>query len=491
MLLFFVFIILVNSFSGADTSFGATRDVNELYSIILIFYSVVFVAFSKNGFHNGGSFFSMADVNLMFTSPVKSSSVLAFGLFQQLGKALTLGLFILYQTSLVCDTYSVEYSALVYILIGYSVVLLLSQMVAVIIYSFTSHNEKRKRIVKGIYVFVISAFAVLLLIKAANGGEISLVSLGKALRDKMFLLFPVSGVVSLFCEGAIAKESVKLVSGLTFSILSVVVLYLVIRFANTDYYEDVLKSAEISFSSITSRKEGKAQENAPMNVKVGKTGIGKGFGANVIAYKHKIENRRSKVLFLNMTSYVFIGLSTVYCFVLKDFPVGIFALNVYMMTISVGMSRFSKEFSFPYIYLIPESSFKKLLYMLKGEIPGMVIESICCFIPVHFILKQSVLLTFAMVLARVVFGFMFISVNLVLQRFFGSSDKKLFVGIVYLSLIALFSLPGIVVFFIFNMMLPFNNEIGYVLMSVINGVIALIAVYCSRNVLEYSEMNQR
>ncbi|MGN1214496.1 MAG: putative ABC exporter domain-containing protein, partial [Bacteroidaceae bacterium] len=73
---------------------------------------------------------------------------------------------------------------------------------------------------------------------------------------------------------------------------------------NADYYEDVLKATEVSFSAITARKEGKVAENAPRKVKVGKIGLPGGEGASAIAAKHKIENRRSRVFLLDMTSVI-------------------------------------------------------------------------------------------------------------------------------------------------------------------------------------------
>ncbi len=476
-------------FSSKTAYEGVYRDINELYSIVLFFYSVVFIMFSKNGFHSGASVFSMADVNLVFTSPVKSSTVLSFGLFQQLGKSVTLGFFILYQSTLVCSTYGTSFISLVYILLGYALTVLLSQMTAMLIYSFTCSNEKKKRAIKGVYYFVIAFFAGLLLYLTKSRGEISLVSLGETLRERVFLLFPVSGVTSLFCEGAISQSAGKALAGLVLTALLICLFYAAVSLMNTDYYEDVLKATEISFSAITSRKEGKAQENAPMNVKVGKTGFSRGFGASAISEKHKIENRRSKVFALNITSIVFVLMSAVYCFIFSDSPVGIFALNVYMLTITVGTSRWAKEFSYPYAYLIPEKPYKKLLNLLKCEIPNITLESILCFLPVHFILRQGIALTVSMILARISFGFLFIAVNMVLQRIFGSADKQFLVGFAYFALIMLFSLPGVTSGVFLGMLLPFNTHFAYFAVAMINSLVSMITLYCTRNVLIYSEIN--
>ncbi len=493
LLLIAVFVALMCfTIFSAEMSQGSTyRNIEELYSIILLYFAGIFIMFSKNGFHSGASVFSMADVNLLFSSPIKSKLILTYGLFQQLSKAITLGFFILYQSALIRSTYDVGFSALIFILIGYALTVLLSQMTAMLIYSFTCSDEKKKRVVKGGYYSVIGAFFALLMFMTYKKGDFSLVSFGETLREKVFLFFPVSGVTSLFCEGAISGDAIKILIGLGLIALSIGLFYVLISFINADYYEDVLKATEVSFSAITARKEGKAHEATPTNVKVGKTGLKKGFGASAIAEKHKTENRRSRVFLVNITSLVFICLSAVYSFIMKDMPVIVFCLNVYMLTVSVGTGRWAREFSYPYIYLIPESSFKKLIYLLKGDIPNLAIESVLCFIPAHFILRQSVFVTVGMIIARISFAFLFIGVNMVLQRFFGSTDKKIFIGFVYFFLIMLFSLPAILVGAFLGGVLFFDSAIVYLVITVVNIAISAITLFLTRNVLSYSEINSK
>lgn len=487
----FVALMLFTVFSAKTSHSTAYRSIEELYSIVLIYFSGIFIMFSKNGFHSGASLFSMADVNLLFLSPIKSRTILTYGLFQGLGKAITLGFFILYQSSLIRGTYGVGFSALVFILIGYALTVLLSQMTAMIIYSFTCSDENKKRIVKGVYYFVIGGFFVLLVLLTYKKGNLSLVSFGETLRKKIFLFFPVGGVTSLFCEGMISGSTVKILTGLGLVAALIGLFYVLISLINHDYYEDVLKATEVSFSAITARKEGKAHEATPTNVKVGKTGLSKGFGASAISEKHKTENRRSRVFLVNITSLVFIALSTVYSFIMKDMPIVVFCLNVYMLTISVGTGRWAREFSYPYIYLIPESSFKKLFYLLKGDIPNLVAESILCFIPVHFILHQSIFITIGMIAARISFAFLFIGVNMILQRFFGSTDKKIFIGLAYFFLIILFSLPAILVGVFLWGILFFDSAIVYFVVAVVNTVVSAITLFLTRNVLSYSEINSK
>lgn len=486
-LIILILLMVVSTFSGSHSyvdynSLHSFRDVNELYAIVLTLYSVVFVLISKNGFYNGASMFSMADVNMIFTSPLKQNTVLSFGLFQQLGRSLLIGYFILFQYSLVNETYGLGFSAIIYILIGYGITIFLSQMTAMLIYSFTSSDEKRCTNVKIVYYLLIGAFIVYALALAWRNGGINIENLVYSTRSIIARLFPVSGMLAFAVEGAIKGEVINILDGVLYCAVFWIFYRIAITLINSDYYEDVLQSAEVSYSAIQSRREGKADENAPRKVKLGKTGISKGNGASVIAQKHKIENRRSRVFLLSTSSIFTIGFSAAGCFVFKDMPVGLLVANIYILTMSIGAGRWGKELALPYVYMIPEKAYKKLFYTLKGEFAPLALESLLCFVPAYFIMHMSINELLAMAVARISFGLLFLSINLLLQRLFYSSDKKVLLLMVYFLFIVLFSIPGIVTAVLIAAFYPFYMYIAYLAMSVINIIVSAILAFCCRNV---------
>lgn len=477
-----VFFVVLSFFTGSSNDYGECRDINELYAIVLLLYSVVFVLISKNGFYNGASMFSMADVNMIFVSPLKQNTVLSFGLFQQLGRSLLIGYFILFQYSLLNEAYGIGWSAIIYILIGYAITVFLSQMTAMVIYSFTSGDDKKCTYVKIIYYLLIGAFVVYALALAWRNGGINIENLVYSTRSIVARLFPVSGILAFAVEGAIKGQLINIIDGVLYCAVFWVFYRIAITLINSDYYEDVLQSAEVSYSAIQSVREGKVNEKTPRNIKVGDTGFNKGYGANVIAQKHKIENRRSRIFLLNASSLFTIAFSIVSCFIFKDEPVGILVANIYILTMSIGSSRWSKELALPYVYMIPQKSYKKLFYTLKGELAPLVLESILCFIPAYFIMQLSINDIITMTLCRISFGLLFLSINLLLQRLFSTSDKKFLLVMVYFLFIALFSLPGIVIAVSVSMFYPFYTYLAYLAISVINTLVAFILAFCCRNV---------
>lgn len=479
-------IMLGSAFSSQGYAHSPyARDIEELYAIIFALYTLIFVLISKNGFYNGASMFSMQDVNLVFTSPIKQSTVLSYGLIQQLGRSLMLGFFILFQSGTVCATYGVGFEVLIYILIGYGITVFLSQMTAMVLYSYTSSDDKKRKTVKGIYTAVIAAFGVYAIYLSYLNGGINLQNLIGAVQSPAAKLFPVSGMIAFAVSGLIEGTLTNVLYGVVYCILFWILYRIAITFINSDYYEDVLQSTENAFSAISARKEGKASENAPRNVKTGKIGITKGFGAAVIAQKHKIENRRSRKFILSAMSLVMVIFTAVSALVFRDEPIAVFAISLYMMTMGIVTGRWAKELSYPYIYLIPESSYKKLLYMIKSEVPAIVAESILCCLPIYIFCQIGFTDAIAMVLARISFAFLLISVNLLLQKLFGESDKKRFVVIFYFLLVLIFSLPGIIAAAALFMTMPFYMNIPLLAMSIVNALTAfLLAFYC-RKILEY------
>ncbi|NLA87312.1 MAG: hypothetical protein GX847_08550, partial [Clostridiales bacterium] len=271
------------------------RDINELFAIITVFYSFMFVMTSYRGFSNGASMFSMADVNLIFTAPFKQQKVLFYGLFQQLWTSLLMGLFLLFQYTWLHGTYNTTYGDMLIMMVGYGLTVFFAQITAMVIYAFTSADDKRKKIIKAAYFTVIGAF--LLYIAAYCLGDTTqlLQRAVVVMNGSVVKLFPVSAWFGRAVSGILLGSSADILLGLSLAVSYLILLVCLVTFGKQDFYEDVLKSSEITQSAITAQKEGRIGDAAPKNVKVGKIGIGKGCGANTIYYKHKIENRRARV----------------------------------------------------------------------------------------------------------------------------------------------------------------------------------------------------
>ncbi len=490
VLAFAVFVIWTGNMSRESE---ALRDFGELEAILLGVYTVVFVLIAKNGFVNGAAMFSMPDVNLLFDAPFQPKTMLSYGLFSQMGHALSLGIVLVYQYSWLRSAYDVTLLKLLVIVIGYAMTVFLAQMIAMLIYSLTSGSDKKCRIAKGIFYGLLLIFVAFFAKDVLTTEGEMLPRVVAAANKPLMHFLPVAGFLRFGVAGALSQHWSAAFIALGCFVVCVAVYYVLVSLLRIDFYEDVLKAAEISFSAITARKEGKAQELAPRNVKVGKTGITHGEGAAVIGVKHSIENRRSRFLLFDLMSLIFAAATIIFALIIKD-AVGAFAFSVYMMVMSVGSGRWAKELTLPYVYLIPEPSFKKLLYTIKEQLPALAAQSVLNFVLLPFLIDCDWLTCIAMMTARFSFGLLFIGVNLLLSRLLGGNgNNKAIIVMVYFLFCLLASIPaiaaGVAVHFIY---LGFAS-IAYSFFAIfaVNTLLALLLLFLCRNILETSQNNNR
>lgn len=487
--LLFVGMMIFSIIDSNSTIVSQQRDINELYAIVFALYAFAFVLTAKKGFSNGATMFSMADVNLVFTSPRKSETVLFYGLFSQLGKSILLAAVIFYQYPTVKDIYGVDFSFLLAVIVGYALVVFLSQMLAMVIYCLTCDSDRKTKIAKIIFYGIIVLFAAITFFKVYKSDNFIL-SVSDAINMPYMKYFPVVGFIYYGVIGFAKRKLLSVLVALAYFLLFCAAYCVIIRKLNADFYEDVLKATEVSFSAITAQKEGKASTDIIKNVKVGKTGLKKGFGANTIYQKHKTENRRGKVFSLDAVSIFVAVLTNGFAFFLND-SLSAFVFSVYMSLFTVGKGRWAKELRLPYVYLIPEPSYKKLFYVLKEQLPTLFVQSVVNFAAFYFILNSSIFEIVSLIFANMSFSFLFIGVNLIFQRFFGSHENKTLTIFLYVFVAMFLSLGFVATFFVFYVFLYYPLSISLSVATTVNIIISLITLFLCRNVLECAEYNNK
>lgn len=486
-------LIVLTIFSGNSAVRGPDhtyRDIREFNAIVIALYTSMFIITAVGGFSNGGNLFSMSDVNLVFPAPVSRQKVLFYGLFRQMGMSLMVGIFILYQYSWTHMTYGISYGTLLFVLLGYALAVFFGQITAMVIYSFTSGDERLKRLIKAIFYAVFAAFAAYLIWKVSSGPQGPLQNLVAAADSAVIRLMPVGGWLGWAFAGT-STGAPGALAGLGISLVYLAVLVCLIIFSKRDYYEDVLKTAEIAQSAITANKEGRVAEVIPANVKIGKTGLKGGFGADAFYYKHLLENRRSRKLLVSTTSLIWIAVSIGMAIFMKNFGIAsIFISTTYMQIISVALGRISRELTKPYIYLVPESSLAKLIQNLRETVSSTLAEAVLVFVPVAFIMALSPLDMILCIAARMSFALLFTSGVILIGRIWSGASKT-FAILLYFVVMLLISIPGIaaaILMVSFQLIISENFTILCSLI-VVNVPISLLVLYLCRNMLQYAELN--
>lgn len=521
-LIYFLFLAAVMIFVlvvGRESGEGAeTRPLQELTGIMVLFFTFVSLMTFLNGLNGGAGnypMFTLSDVSMLFPAPLKPNKVLFYGLFRQLGLSLLLGFFLLFQYSWLHAAYGMDYIHVVLIVLGYGCSLFLGQVCAMAAYIRTSGNDNARRAVKYCVYALTLLFAAGLVWKCVP----VLAGMAGASQEELFLsvsglpaaltagadylatvgiFFPVSGWSAGLVGNLFTGDYLK--AGLCALLMVVgfgLALLLVVKNKN-NYYEDVLQTAEVAQSAIVAKREGQPAEVMPKKVRLGKTGLARGKGSSALFYKHLLENRRSGVLLFSKTSIIFmlivIGCAILYSFLFADEEgntaalVAVFTMSTYMQMFSESLGRFSWEISKPYIYLIPEPPFKKLLFATAETLMADCVEAVVIYVPVALLLGLGPVEMVLCILARISFSLLFTSGNILVERVFGTVRSKGLILFFYIISLMLLSVPGIVLGVVLLELLP--GAVGMLLgIIACNVPIALLVVFLCRNLLQYAELN--
>ena len=470
------------------------RDAQELYAGTFALYAVSFILTAMAGFSSGASFYSMADISMLFMTPISSKKILVYGLIKQMGTSLWIGFFLFFQYAWLQNTYGLGIYGLFAIFVGYCITMFCAQLTAMTIYSFTSNNEKLKRQLKAAIVAICVIIVALILKDSLLLNANKLKAVVESANATWVSFVPVVGWLKACAVGIMTLNFTNIALGLLAVATYVVVLVFLVARADADFYEDVLQATEVSFSAITAKKEGKISDT-PKNVKVGKTGINKGFGPNVFLYKHMLENRRSGMLFIDKNSLIFIAMCIFFALFMRETNsiIPAFAFATYMQVFTTAMGRWIRELTQPYIYMIPADPFKKLICVAQENIFKIIVEAIILFIPIGLIVQAPINEIIICIVARIGFGILFMSGNILIERVLGTLTSKTLILFLYFIIMLLLAVPGFIFGFLLISRLTLLSETVVVLLStfVWNVAISALIIYLCRDILNYAELNNR
>ncbi|MGI5971335.1 MAG: putative ABC exporter domain-containing protein [Oscillospiraceae bacterium] len=465
------------------------RPREELYAIILVFYALVFLLSSAKGLNNGASFYTMADVNLLFCSPVSPRRILIYGLVRQLQTAAIMAFALLFQFAWLSSAYGIGGLDMAAMILGYILTVFSSQLLAMSIYSFTSGDEKRRRAVVTVFA-VLYALLALGILYPVLGSENMLSAAVSGANAKWTDFFPVAGWMRAAAVGLMEGDYLTLVLGIAGVIAFTALFIAVIFMIDTDYYEDVLVATEVSASAITAKKEGRLGEAVPKNVKLGRTGLGRGRGASAFYFKHIKEDRRGRVFLTDKANLIFMAISVVYAVAMRSggiYPA--FFFSTYMMVFGSFTSRWVRELQQPYVYMVPVSPFKKLVMICGNYIIKSVREAIVLMVIISLAIGAPAHVMLAAIAARCSFALIFIAASILDERVFGSVSGRTFQVILFFIVLLVLSVPGIIISFILLSRLGPAGVLGGI--TVWNAAVsALIAALC-RDILVTAELNNR
>ena len=472
-------VLLVMNFSLSGDSFFTERPFAEFKAIVFAFYILCFVSEAKKGFHSGGSMFSMADVNLLFMSPLRSAAILFHGMLSRFGSSVFMALAFVYQFALLRSCYSISVADMLLSIGGYAAVLFLSQLTGMLIYSFTCGDAVRIKKGKIIFYSLCAFFAVLCAVILFTSEYLTLSSLALTLTSLPMRFFPVAGWVFTAVDGFMLDDTLKASFGIAAAILFAALSFTVLAFSKNGFYEDVLLSCEKS-------GDRKADEGIRVDIKARKTGsLKSGRGASVLFYKHLLENKRTKTSFFSPSTLLYLVLIGVYGFVLNGDFVILFSFSCMVSFVPVLSGRWLRELTTPHVFLIPEPPVKKLFYILPEMLSKLITESVLQCILIGYICDLGPITALLVIIARLSVSFVLVGSALLSARIFREREKNS----IFLTLSVLpgiiFTLPS-VFFCVACLNFGLGIVLAFAVMATVNIAVSAVLIFASRNILRIS-----
>jgi hypothetical protein len=293
------------------------------------------------------------------------------------------GLFILFQGNSLSSAFGVGFGAVFIILLGFILAVSMLQIASLFIYTLTNGNPARKRTTRLICTALFAPLICYAAVALISAGDLN-AALEGVLRSPVFAWTPVAGWAS---EGIVALISGDVSYALIFFGLIALlgaVLIGYIALDDPDYYEDVLVATETAFEKKRAMAEGQVNTASPSAkpVKVAKTGVA-GFGASTLLHKHLRESFRANRFGLwGLPSLLMVAGAALFALFLRGEDGALVVLMQSLMWAQVfliGTGRGLKELYSHYLYLIPESSFSKVVWSNLETVLKTSVESLAIF----------------------------------------------------------------------------------------------------------------
>ncbi len=458
---FSVVILLVVNQDTEQMKFADERILLLILAALALFYLWIF---TNTGLSTGSSLFTMPDVGLLFVAPISSKKILLYGLISTLGKSLLGSLFIFYQIGNLKSSFGYGFKEIFALFLIFTLMVLFCQLLSIGIYIFTNGNPKRKRLVWMLLYSLIGLLIVgVLFIQRQE--QIGILQAALGLMDKgWFGYVPVAGWATMFFQGVVQNSLPMLFIPLILFFVFGGMMVSLLTMGSADYYEDVLVSTETTFQTLNAAKEGRSIPKAntrKVKIKEHEQGIKHGLGANTFLFKHILEMRRkSRIVFVdNYTLFLMLGAGVSgYYFNRFNAPsaaaYGVLGTAIYMQFIFSMMGKLKLELTKPYIYLIPESSFKKVFAASISSLIKHGVDGALMFL-VMVLLGGTDLLTGIMsALAYTSSGAVFVALTILYQRVLGGQPNKIVQMFLGFGLLMIIMGPAIGVAVVAAILLP-------------------------------------
>ncbi|MGG7178923.1 putative ABC exporter domain-containing protein [Clostridium paraputrificum] len=428
--------------------------------------------------------YSMSDVNIIFTSPIKSQNILLYGFLREVSFIFAFGIFFMFQIPNIANNFNFVSGGIPLFIIFFFLFAVTLSFISLLMYGIFSklhkYRDKASKIAKAAILLVLLTIAIY--IYTSSKGDYFNFGIN-FFNEELWNYIPIVGWIRSLLIQCIEgfNSSTILYSGLLLitCIISGVILYNL----NLDFYEDALPSAEQNEVAQSYKNSGYDPKQLAQMNKVRKplarrktTMNYNAFYAKSIFFRHMLEYKKTGFYFLNILSGIYFVGSMIFGLYIKA-PLYFFLLfAVYIMVIATYAGKWSSDFNGHYIFLIPASSASKLFYSTLSSIIKYLVDGLILFIPAGILTGSTLLEILLSILAYVSFGAISTYGAVLNYKLFDRVSNQMMKGIFMMITLFIFILPGIVVGLLLSFQLKIFGPYALHLSFIIYNTIASLVI---------------
>lgn len=367
---------------------------------------VVFVFQAISADKNGSKIFLPADVNLLFSSPMKPQSVLLFRLMTQLGTSILASVYLLFQLPNLVLNLGLSIWVALAMIATWCLTIVIGKLLQILLYIVCSTNVKLKSHLRnGIYVFLLVIAGAYLLYWKTSGEHYMVAATG-FFNGSVSRFIPLWGWLKGFCMFAIEGNIVGLLVSFAAIVVGGSLLTYIIWHIKADFYEDAMAKSEETAELLAAAQSAKGgvtviRRKKDRSDKLHRDGMRHGSGANV--FFHKAMYNRFRFAHLGIftkTSETYlvaaIGTAVLCRFVIQTNGLIPIILTLGALTFFRAMGNpLEQDTQMDHFLLIPESTWHKLFWPLLGGTANCFLDLLPAVIVSALLLGENVLLALA------------------------------------------------------------------------------------------------
>ena len=352
--------------------------------------AVAFIGFLLFGMYSGSKkgsdIFLMADVNFLFTAPLKPQSVLMFRLTFQMATTILGSVYLLFQIPNLVVNLGLNGFAIAAIFMAWIFLLLIQKLVSVLTYTVTATHENLKR-------YVMPAIIVISLIVAGyvgsayiqNGRDIAQAGID-TFGSAGTRMIPVIGWYKGMIMAAVDGEVLTSLIYMGLLILVLIVMCFGIWHIKADFYEDALSGAATREETQQAVLEGRKVATKERSSRIKRNTGMKGQGGSIFFWKEVYNRRRFSTLefFSNtMKTYILTAVAvSVFC--VKVVDVSQFAILGGILAAIAFFRNYGNpiatETSMNWLFLVPDSPYRKVFAAMAAGTYACALDLLPAFI---------------------------------------------------------------------------------------------------------------